>query len=202
MIGIEYLNKNRYEIPNNIFFRFFFYQCITRYQKKNLENRNSRKKFYTELINLSISHMIFKYFTNVLILQKCYHVSFIIACLFIRYINYTKSSFHNYSQSPLEFRDSWLRDFSWHSTYKCSFDDPSVETLFFASSISLCINFLINYRESLYICCKFFIKSANDSANYMQSDWRFATIDTRWMRNRQWNRCEYGRLLVSCLTHV
>ena len=79
------------------------------------------------------------------------HVSFIIACLSIRYINYTKSSFHNYSQSPLEFRDSWLRDFSWHSTYKFPFDHSSVERLFFASSISLCINFLINSRESLYI---------------------------------------------------
>jgi len=78
--------------------------------------------------------MIFKYFTYVLILQKCYHISSLIACLSIKSIKYIiKASFYNYPQSPLlEFRDLWLRNFSWRFTYKFSFNHHFAETLFFA----------------------------------------------------------------------
>jgi len=114
--------------------------------------------------------MIFKYITHVLILQKCYHVSSTIACLYIRYINNTKPSFYNFPQSPLlEFRDSWLRDFSWCSIYKFLLITLLQKLFLSLSSNFLCINFLNILQTTIYSCCKTFMKSVNDSANILQN---------------------------------
>jgi len=116
--------------------------------------------------------MIFKYITYVLILQKCYHVPSTIACLFRRYINNTKSSFYNFPQSPLlEFRDSWLRDFSWCSIYKFLLI-TLLQKLFL--SLSFVKFFLHKFSQRLanhyiFLLPNIHEKCENDSANILQN---------------------------------